>query len=209
LDDTLYSEKEYVRSGYRAVAKLLSQIDGCEQKLWAAFQAGKPAIDAVLGEAGIVDPAIKEKSLEAYRLQIPQISLYDGVEELMTWVREHGIQIGIITDGRPEGQRRKLEALGLYPMVDSVLITDELGSVRCRKPNDIAYRIMQARFNIPYCQMLYVGDNPAKDFQAPRQLGMRWIYFQNPDGLYSEKTDDLQKVNSVWEMAEMIKRVSE
>lgn len=209
LDDTLYSEKEYVRSGYRAVAKLLPQIDGCEQKLWAAFQAGKPAIDAVLGEAGIVDPAIKEKCLEAYRLQVPQISLYDGVEELMTWLREHGIQIGIITDGRPEGQRRKLEALGLYPMVDSVLITDELGSVRCRKPNDIAYRIMQARFNIPYGQMLYVGDNPAKDFQAPRQLGMRWIYFQNPDGLYSEKTDDLQKVNSVWEMAEMIKRVSE
>lgn len=32
LDDTLYGEKEYVRSGYREVAKLLSQIQNTERK---------------------------------------------------------------------------------------------------------------------------------------------------------------------------------
>ena len=29
-----------------------------------------------------------------------------------------------------------------------------------------------------------MGDNLNKDFQAPRQLGMRCIYFENRDGLY-------------------------
>lgn len=42
LDDTLYSEKEYVRSGYREVAKVLPQIQNAEEKLWSflnkAFQ---------------------------------------------------------------------------------------------------------------------------------------------------------------------------
>ena len=39
-----------------------------------------------------------------------------------------GIKVGIITDGRPEGQRNKLESLGLD--VDDVIIMDELGGVQ-------------------------------------------------------------------------------
>lgn len=43
---------------------------------------------------------------------------------------------------------------------------------------------MQNRWRLPYEQIIYVGDNPNKDFQACRQLGMRWKYFRNEDGLY-------------------------
>lgn len=207
LDDTLYSEKEYVRSGYRQVAKLLPQIENCEDKLWNAFSCGKAAIDTVLEEAGVFDLQLKKSCLEAYRSQTPEIKLYDGVPGLLQRLRNSGIQIGIITDGRPEGQRKKLESLGLYPLVDSVLITDELGSERFRKPNDIAFRIMQTRFNVPYEQMLYVGDNPSKDFQAPRQLGMRWIYFQNPDGLYSTGTEGIPCADSIQKLENMIEQV--
>lgn len=207
LDDTLYSEKMYVRSGYHQVAKLLPQIENCEQKLWDAFLQGKAAIDTVLAEAGICNDGVKNDCLEAYRSQMPDITLYDGVRELLQRLRNAGVQIGIITDGRPQGQRNKLEALGLYSLTDSVLITDELGSERFRKPNDIAFRIMQTRFNVPYEQMLYVGDNPSKDFQAPRQLGMRWIYFKNPDGLYSFGGDRLPCANSIQEIESMIEQV--
>lgn len=210
LDDTLYSEKAYVRSGYHKVAQLLPQIENCREKLWDAFLRKKPAIDTVLAEAGIFDEQLKQSCLEAYRNQDPKINLYDGVKQMLEQLRKSGVKIGIITDGRPEGQRKKLEALGLYPLVDSALITDELGSERFRKPNDIAFRIMQTRFNVPYEQMLYVGDNPAKDFQAPKQLGMRCFYFQNRDGLYSR--GDLpgdMTVNTVGEMHNMLKQVVE
>ena len=33
--------------------------------------------------------------------------------------------------------------------------------------------------------MVYVGDNAEKDFQAPKQIGMRTLYFENEDGLYT------------------------
>jgi HAD superfamily hydrolase (TIGR01549 family) len=158
-------------------------------------------------EAGLADEQLKKNCVSAYRSQMPRISLYPGVKELIACLRSQGIQIGIITDGRPEGQRNKLEALGLYQLVDSVLITDELGSERFRKPNDIAFRIMQTRFNVPYEQMLYVGDNPGKDFQAPRQLGMRWIYFQNPDGLYSVGGGCMPYVSSIQDIENKIKQV--
>lgn len=69
-------------------------------------------------------------------------------------------------------------------LVDDIFITDELGGPQFRKPCDIAFRIMQNRWRLPYEQIVYVGDNPNKDFQAFRQLGMRWKYFRNEDGLY-------------------------
>ena len=43
LDDTLYSEKEYVKSGFKAVSDFLG--GGYEAALWNFFEAGKPAVD--------------------------------------------------------------------------------------------------------------------------------------------------------------------
>lgn len=205
LDDTLYSEKEYVRSGYRKIAQLLPQIRNAEEKLWSAFEQGKPAIDTVLQDAGLWNEDLKAKCLEVYRQQEPDIHLYDGVRQMLMQLRECGVKIGIITDGRPEGQRKKLEALGLYDLVDHVVITDELGGPAFRKPCDIAFRIMQTRFNIPYESMVYVGDNPAKDFHAPKALGMQWIYFENRDGLYSHGTGaNGKKVTTIRDLQDRI-----
>jgi FMN phosphatase YigB (HAD superfamily) len=33
--------------------------------------------------------------------------------------------------------------------------------------------------------MLYVGDNPVKDFKAVKQLGMSGIWFENTDSVHA------------------------
>ena len=81
----------------------------------------------------------------------------------------------------------KIRVLGLEEFVDDIIVTDELGGVQFRKPNDISFRIMQCRWRVPFEQMVYIGDNLGKDFQAPRQLGMRGIYLMNEEGLYNSK----------------------
>lgn len=182
LDDTLYSEKDYVRSGYCKIAEHLGREDAAE-RLWSYFEARKPAIDEYLAEIGEIDR--KEECMSIYREQIPDIVLYDGVEALIVRIKAMDLKVGIITDGRPAGQRKKLKALGLDKLVDDIIVTDELGGVQFRKPCDIAFRIMQNKWSISYGQIAYVGDNPKKDFQAPRQLGMGWMYFKNTDGLYA------------------------
>lgn len=183
LDDTLYSEKQYVQSGYQKIGEYLGRIDAAE-KLWKFFIAGKPAIDCYLEEIGETEK--KADCLAVYRAQIPEIDLYEGVSDLIQALQNNGIKVGIITDGRPEGQRNKLKALGLDERIEDIIVTDELGGVQFRKPNDISFRIIQNRWRIPFEQIVYVGDNPNKDFQAPKQLGMRWAYFKNDDGLYAE-----------------------
>lgn len=92
-------------------------------------------------------------------------------------------KVGIITDGRPEGQRNKITALGLEEYVEEIIITDELGGTEYRKPCDKAFRIMQEKMGVKFERTLYIGDNLKKDFQAPLQLGMRAVYFCNLDRL--------------------------
>lgn len=183
LDDTLYSEKDYVKSGYRAIAALFPKVRNMTEKLWKVFERGGKAIDEVFALEGINDPENVEKAIHAYRFQVPDISLYDGVREMLYRLKDVK-KIGIITDGRPEGQRAKIKALRLDEIADEIIITDELGGTAFRKPNEKAFVLMQSRLDIPYKCMAYVGDNIAKDFVAPQKLGMKSIWFRNADGLY-------------------------
>ena len=203
LDDTLYPEKDYVRSGFRAVSEHLG--GGYEGALWSYFEKGLPAIDELLRALGREDEA--SDALQAYRGHRPQIQLRSGAREMLVRLRNRGIKVGIITDGRPEGQRNKLEALGLYELVDDVVITDELGGPQFRKPCDIAFRIMRRRWGIPSSQMVYVGDNLSKDFLAPRQLGMGCVYLRDADGLYYDGTapfDFGETVSDFFELGEVL-----
>ena len=90
MDDTLYSEKDYVRSGYRAVAAAFPEISRMEEKLWQAFLAKKQAINEVLLEEGLFSEENLKKSLEVYRNHLPDISLYPGVLEMLQRLKASG-----------------------------------------------------------------------------------------------------------------------
>lgn len=185
LDDTLYGEKEYVRSGYQKIAEILPSVENAAEKLWKLFEERKPAIDELLKLENIVSEEVKQECLHVYRNQIPNIHLYPGVKDMITEFRKSGIKLGIITDGRPEGQRAKLEVLGLDAMVDHIIVTDEFGGPEFRKPNPLAFEIMKKVLDVEYNEMCYIGDNIKKDFISPEKLGMRSIWFKNKDGLYT------------------------
>ena len=186
LDDTLYSEKDYVRSGFDAAASLFPDVPDAAVRLWKAFKNGRPAFDEVFG--GPEGTARAAEALRVYRTHTPRIRLYPGVKEMLS--RLHGPKkLGLITDGRPEGQRAKTAALGITELFDVIIITDELGGPEHRKPSPEAFEIMSRRLSVPFGRMAYIGDNIRKDFTAPEKLGMRCIWFQNPDGLYYEERE--------------------
>lgn len=116
-------------------------------------------------------------------------------------LKSRGIRVGVITDVRVSGQKKKIQALGLDKLIGDIIITDELGGTQFRKPCDVAFRIMQHRWGLPFEQMAYVGDDAEKDFYAPRQLGMQRVWEQNEDGLYKRKNEaDIQTVKDVTEI---------
>lgn len=188
LDDTLYSEKDYIRSSFRVVEKLVPQIDHIFNKLCAALEKGQPPLETVLKEADMYSEELLLRCREAIRDHKPEISLYEGVKELFFELHTQKRSIGILIDGTPKVQRAKIEALGLDKMADEILITDELAGhgnvMEFRKPNDLPFLIMRKRLEVPCRNMAFVGDDVEKDFIAPRGLGMECYWKRNEDGLY-------------------------
>ena len=185
LYDTLYSEKEYVKSGYHQIAKRFPEIKDMYEKLWSAFLSGEKAIDSVLIKEGIFSLKVQSECLNIYRNQKPDIQPYPGIKEMLFHLIKNGYQLGMITDGRPKSQKLKIEALDIKKFFKKIVITDELGGVEFRKPNKAAFLKMREYFDCPFSLMVYIGDNKAKDFVAPEQLGMGTIYFKNRDGIYA------------------------
>lgn len=185
LDDTLYSEKEYVKSGFKYIALFFSDIENAGEELYGLFLQRKNAIDEFLRVHNIYNDELKEKLLHEYRFHVPDIHLYDGAYEMLQNLKRAGHKLGMITDGRVEGQKNKISALKINDVFDNIIITDSLGGIEYRKPNPKAFELMKDFFNTSYSDMCYVGDNINKDFVAPSILKMHSIWFDNPNGLYS------------------------
>lgn len=189
LDDTLYSEKEYVKSGYKAIAREYPKVINMEERLWEAFLNGKKAIDYVLEQEDLLKE--KGRCLKIYREHKPEISLYFGVREILERIskRKH---LAMITDGRPNSQHLKIQALKINDLFEKIIITDELGGIDFRKPNGKSYILIKNYFNVEFDKCVYVGDNLLKDFTYPNKIGMKSIFFNNKDGLYYNNIERLK-----------------
>lgn len=181
LDDTLYLERDYVRSGFEAIAKNYPNVNNLSEKLWNAFLDGKQAIDYALEKEGLLSEKVNCVSI--YRFHKPTIHLLPGVKEMLERLKS-GKKLGIVTDGRVEGQKAKIASLDIENIFDKIIITDELGGIEYRKPNTKVFELMKEYFSSDYKKMCYIGDNLKKDGVAPDMLGMRFIHFNNKEGLY-------------------------
>ena len=99
-------------------------------------------------------------------------------------LKESDAKLGVISDGRSLTQRNKIKALGLEGFFDVEIISEELGS---EKPCIKNYEVVMNKY--PERKIfIYVGDNPAKDFLAPNQLGWRTVCLKN-DGRNIHRQD--------------------
>lgn len=165
LDDTLYLERDYLRSGLSAAARFAQSVAGC-----ATIDLDLPEEDplgAICARAGL-DPNAKTALLWAYRLHIPAITLREGAREAIAACRDRGEAVCILTDGRSVSQRLKLTALALDH--DAAFISEEIGA---EKPDPLGYELIERAF--PADGYVYVADNPHKDFIAANRRGWRTI----------------------------------
>lgn len=169
LDDTLYFEADFVRSGFEAVAELverLYQVDLTPSLLGGGdVPSGGDRLGEALRAAGL-PAALKAELLEVYRYHRPRLRPAAGVVELLAACQSEGARLFVISDGRSVTQRLKLEALGLLSRFEAVYISQELGVT---KPDPAAFLKVMER--VPLGPWVYVADNPRKDFVAPARLG--------------------------------------
>jgi len=190
LDDTLYAERDYVRSGYRAVARHLHKTRGRNEAmadwLWGRFEAGLAggAFDALNEHfhLGLDADSITEL-VGVYRDHKPDIHARPGAAELLGRLGSR-CKLGLLSDGFLPAQSLKLDALGIAPMLHAVVFTEEMGR-QFWKPAPDGFEAIRDKLDVPHEACAYVGDNPAKDFVAPNRLGWRSIQLRCPQQIHS------------------------
>ena len=135
------------------------------------------------------------------------------MEEILERIKGRGIEIGIITDGRSNTQRSKIDALGLTDFVkpENIIISSEIGADKNTKT---PFTTLAAR-NPQEKRYLYLGDNPAKDFRWPNALGWTTVELLDPDFIHvhpqeidvPEEYRSAYIVNAISELSELFDKM--
>jgi putative hydrolase of the HAD superfamily len=193
LDDTLYLERDFVRSGYRAVADWAEDRLGIAAplvlaELEALFAAGirREVFDLWLEERGLERSLWLARMVEAYRGHAPRVKLCADAEPLFATLRSHGIRLGMITEGVRGVQENKLRALGLEGAFEAVIIGSQEDRDRW-KPSRAPFDEWLGHMKVRGDEACYVGDNPAKDFRGAKEAGMRTLRVRRAEGLHARE----------------------
>jgi putative hydrolase of the HAD superfamily len=188
LDDTLYFEVDFIRSGFQAAGVWLQTehgLTGLFETAWDLFQTADRtqifnlALKKLYPDAG---PELIEGLIEVYRSHHPRIGLAPDARRLIEAFR--GERLAIITDGFAQTQLRKVKALGLEQHCNPIVRTGVWGSDYW-KPDPRSYRYVQDHYDVKGKDCVYIGDNPTKDFFSARALGWHTIRIRRVGGLYS------------------------
>jgi putative hydrolase of the HAD superfamily len=147
LDDTLYLERDFVRSGFAAVGRWLSahyDIGDFEAHAWELFQAGRrgDVFDRALPQLGL-DPqrSLIRRLVRVYREHLPTIRLEPAAADLLAGLSGR-CRVALLTDGYHDTQRRKIAALGLDQRCRPIVCTDQWGRAHW-KPNPRGFLHLQ------------------------------------------------------------------
>ena len=182
LDDTLYPLRRFVLSGFRAVAAHVERTRGIERH----------RVFAALTHASTGPSRGRELQALAERFDLPEASVRRWVDV----IRDHrpvirlprhsalalrrlrvGWRLAIVTNGRPDIQARKVEALGLARAVDAVIFANEYGTGR-GKPEAAPFLAALERLDVPADRAVFVGDDETCDLVGASRVGMHTVWYR-------------------------------
>ncbi len=191
IDDTLVDEREYVRSGFSHVARLVATSTAETQAifdwLWGAFEAGVrgDTFDRLrVAFPDLAGSVTRDDLVAAYRGHEPEIELAAGFRAVLDELHRRGLRLGVVSDGPVASQSAKAIALGLDRWCDPIVLTGTLGP-GLGKPAAAGFEAIERAWGERGEALAYVADNPAKDFIGARRLGWRTIRVRRPEQLHA------------------------
>lgn len=192
LDDTLYDESTYVLSGMKSVAKFLSKstnisedaINKSLQKVLKEQGRGK-VFDVVLHQLKLHSKKRVKECVSIYRLHEPKIKL--SKEGSGCLKRFKDLPKYLVTDGNKIVQLKKIQALGIEPYFKKTFRTYQYG-LKYSKPSTFCFQKIVQLEKVKPTSIVYIGDNPHKDFINLKKEGFRTIRLQS--GMFKDVTLD-------------------
>lgn len=158
------------------------------EALWADFDEQVPGLPELSAWAhgyryetwrravisrGVPDELRPLEMSERFRLERrARCELFPGVADLLRTLRGRA-RLGVVTNGMPELQRYKASAAGLDGLVDTIVVSGEMG---CVKPDPRVFLAALDRLGVDPANAVMVGDNLARDVEGAAALGMRTVW---------------------------------
>lgn len=122
------------------------------------------------------------------------LKCFPGTLEMLK-VLEQSYQLGIITNGSPDLQEKKLKVTGLEPFFpgNHVIVSEAVGLA---KPHPLVYETACKRFQAHPEQCLMVGDNYKNDVLGARVSGLKALWYGPDDVTTREVPKDTDFVDS-------------
>ena len=179
LDDTLYDEITYVRSSFFKVAVYLSEKYNINKDIIYADlndvleKKGRGNVfNVVLSNYDIYSKTEVKKCLSVYRNNTPKIKLFD--EAIICLERFVDFRKYIVTDGNKMVQTKKINALSLNKYFIKAIPTHNFGVSNSKPSTYVFNKILEWENARPH-QLVYIGDNPMKDFVNLKKEGFKTI----------------------------------
>lgn len=187
LDDTLYPYGAFLRSGFRVVSRHLAEQHGIPAR--EVFRTLGQALRTNRGrelQTLCARFALPEASVLPLRGMIrdhsPRLSLAPDTVRVLRELRDSW-RLGVLTNGTPEIQRRKITALGLDALVDEVFCAVECGDAG-GKPTPVVFLTALSQLDADPEQSVFVGNDPRVDIDGAARVGMHTIHittYEPPD----------------------------
>jgi putative hydrolase of the HAD superfamily len=217
LDDTLYDEMTFVRSGFRAVAAFLEEQRGisadrsCAEMMKLLERDGRGKVfDSVLREHGCHSKRLVRQCVSVYRAHHPDIRLLPDANHVLERLGAE-YPLYIVTDGNKHVQWNKLKALGLadHPRIRRCFVTRRFG-IRHEKPSPYCFHLICRAERAEPRDVVYVGDNPNKDFVGIKPLGFRTVRIRRGSYAGLRKSAEYEaeyEIDHLTELVDLIHRI--
>ncbi|MCO4769967.1 MAG: HAD family hydrolase [Deltaproteobacteria bacterium] len=218
MDDTLYPEAQYVRSGFRAVGRELETRGAGPaaraSELFASIHFGEGR-DRVFNKAaerlGFPEEWVRDL-IDVYREHVPDgLSLHEDAVDVLAALRG-SYKLGVVTDGWTVVQQHKVDALGVAAEVDHVFLTDHLGRSMW-KPHPEPFRRCLAALDVhDPAEAVFVGDNPERDVEGAYNAGMVPVLIRRDDayfGAAQSAREPMATIRTLAELPALLARLSE
>ena len=114
-------------------------------------------------------------------------------------------QLGIVTNGYTQSQQGRLEASGLMPLFECVVISEEAGVA---KPDARIFEIALSTLRVSPADVLYIGDSIKHDFEGCRNAGIDFCYYL-PQHTEADKLPVTQyKISKLSELIKLLKKAN-
>lgn len=132
---------------------------------------------------------------EVYLSRSPQGKLLKpGCLEVLQYLHQKNYQLHIITNGFKEVQRLKLEAAGLTPYFNTVIISEEHGYT---KPDTALFRIAELLTGSTANTNVMIGDNLESDIVGGKRAGWQTIHFNDTKTLFSNAGKSIRQLDEL------------